>query len=66
MKSETDVKIAMTLLYVIVFVSPSRIIYLTVLKRLIFHYILGALIQTFAWLIIRQKMTIRIKVSQFN
>ncbi|MCX6238517.1 MAG: hypothetical protein NTY07_13325 [Bacteroidia bacterium] len=54
MKPITDVQLAMILLSAIVFVRPSRSYILTMMKILMFHYVLGALLLLFLWLISRR------------
>jgi hypothetical protein len=54
MKSITDVQLAMILLSAIVFVRPSRSYILTMMKILMFYYILGTLLLSFVWLASRR------------
>lgn len=56
MESKTDIKLAMVILSNILFIRPSHSYILTMIKLLVFHYILGALILLFIPLLNRPWM----------
>ena len=51
MNPKTDVKITMAVLSAIVFVRPSPYQMINTIKVLVFHYVFGALLLIFLWLL---------------